>query len=48
MLGYCLTGSTRDHAMFFLYGLGANGKSVLLDTVTGILGDYHRARLSRC
>ena len=43
MLGYCLTGSTRDHAMFFLYGLGANGKSVLLDTVTGILGDYHRA-----
>ena len=27
--------------MFFLYGLGANGKSVFLNTVTGILGDYH-------
>ena len=41
MLGYCLTGITRDHAMFFLYGLGANGKRVLLNTVTGILADYH-------
>jgi phage/plasmid-associated DNA primase len=35
MLGYALTGLTRDHALFFLYGLGANGKSVLLNTVTG-------------
>jgi putative DNA primase/helicase len=42
VLGYCLTGSTREHALFFLYGTGANGKSVLLNTVAGILGDYHR------
>jgi putative DNA primase/helicase len=42
MLGYCLTGTTAEHAMFFLYGLGANGKTVLLSTVTGILGEYHR------
>ena len=41
MLGYALTGVTEEHAMFFLYGLGANGKSVLLRTVTGILDDYH-------
>ena len=41
MLGYCLTGITRDHAMFFFYGLGGNGKTVLLSTVTGILADYH-------
>ena len=42
MLGYCLTGSTREHALFFLHGTGANGKSVLLNTVTGILGEFHR------
>jgi putative DNA primase/helicase len=42
MCGYALTGLTRDHALFFLYGLGANGKTVFLSTVTGILADYHR------
>lgn len=41
--GYALTGDTREHAMFFGYGTGANGKSVLLATVSGIVGDYHRA-----
>jgi putative DNA primase/helicase len=40
--GYCLTGITREHALFFLFGTGANGKSVFLGTVAGILGDYHR------
>jgi putative DNA primase/helicase len=43
MLGYSLTGDTREHALFFAYGTGANGKSVLLSTVAGILGDYHRS-----
>lgn len=42
VLGYCLTGLTREHALFFLYGLGANGKSVLLNTIIGIIGEYHR------
>lgn len=42
MLGYCLTGVTVEQALFFLYGTGANGKSVLIDTVAGILGDYQR------
>ena len=42
MAGYALTGLTRDHAMFFLYGLGANGKSVFLTTIAGILASYHR------
>ena len=42
VLGYALTGETREHALFFAYGTGANGKSVLLSTVAGILGDYHR------
>ena len=40
--GYALTGSTSAHALFFLYGTGANGKSVFVNTVAGILGDYHR------
>ena len=42
-LGYSLTGDTREHALFFSYGTGANGKSVLLSTVAGILGAYHRS-----
>jgi putative DNA primase/helicase len=36
-LGYCLTGDIREHAMFFGYGTGANGKSVLLSAVAGIM-----------
>jgi putative DNA primase/helicase len=40
--GYSLTGLTSEHALFFLYGLGANGKSVFLNTLAGILGDYHK------
>jgi putative DNA primase/helicase len=43
VLGYGLTGSVSAHAMFLAYGTGANGKSVTIDTVAGILGDYHRA-----
>jgi putative DNA primase/helicase len=42
--GYTLTGSTREHALFFGFGTGANGKSVLINTISGILGDYHRNR----
>ena len=38
--GYCLTGATSEHALFFLYGTGANGKSVFANTLTAILGDY--------
>jgi putative DNA primase/helicase len=40
--GYVLTGLTTEHALFFLYGLGANGKSVFIDTLAGILSTYHR------
>jgi putative DNA primase/helicase len=38
--GYCLTGSTAEHALAFVHGDGGNGKSVFLNTVTGIMGDY--------
>lgn len=40
MAGYLTTGVTREHAFFFAWGTGANGKGVLLNTLTGILGDY--------
>jgi len=42
VFGYGLSGSIIEHALFFLYGTGANGKSVLLSTVSAILGTYHR------
>jgi hypothetical protein len=40
--GYCLTGSIREHALFFLFGTGGNGKSVFVQTLAGILGTYHK------
>jgi putative DNA primase/helicase len=40
MAGYCMTGIVREHALFFLYGTGANGKGVFLNTLKGIWGDY--------
>jgi len=38
--GYCLTGSTSEQVFFFFHGSGANGKSVFLQTIAWILGDY--------
>lgn len=38
--GYALTGSTREHALFFAYGTGGNGKGVFLGTLAAILADY--------
>jgi putative DNA primase/helicase len=40
--GYCLTGSIKEHAMFFLYGAGSNGKSVFVGVLRGVFGDYHK------
>jgi putative DNA primase/helicase len=40
LVGYSLTGSTSEQALFFLYGTGANGKSVFLSTISSLLGDY--------
>jgi putative DNA primase/helicase len=42
VFGYSLTGLTREHALFFFYGRGANGKGTLVNAIAGILGDYHR------
>lgn len=38
--GYCLTGIIREHALLFIYGPGGNGKSVFLNILRAILGDY--------
>ncbi len=38
--GYCLTGDIREHALIFLYGPGGNGKSVFLNVLGSVLGDY--------
>lgn len=38
--GYALTGVTSEHALAFLYGTGANGKTTFLQTLMGVFGDY--------
>ena len=40
--GYVLTGLTREHALFFLWGTGANGKGTFINAITGVLADFHR------
>lgn len=40
LAGYCLTGSTAEQVFVFLYGSGGNGKSVFLQTIARVLGDY--------
>ncbi|MBN1763690.1 MAG: bifunctional DNA primase/polymerase [Sedimentisphaerales bacterium] len=40
LLGYCLTGDIREQILAIFYGEGSNGKSALLDTIRGLLGDY--------
>lgn len=43
MVGYMLTGLTSEQVLFFLHGLGANGKSTFINVVQRILGGYQRA-----
>lgn len=39
-LGYSLTGFVNEEKLFFMYGLGANGKSVFANIVNGVFGEY--------
>jgi putative DNA primase/helicase len=43
LAGYCLTGLTTEQTYYFLFGTGANGKSVFLETIAALMGDYHIA-----
>jgi putative DNA primase/helicase len=40
--GYSLTGDTSEHALFFLYGSGGNGKSCFVNALTGCIRSYHK------
>jgi P4 family phage/plasmid primase-like protien len=40
LLGYSLTGMTSEHVLPFWYGLGANGKSTLINAILKVIGDY--------
>jgi putative DNA primase/helicase len=43
MAGYCLTGVTSEHTLFFLFGTGRNGKGVFTGTLADIWRDYYEA-----
>jgi len=40
MVGYALTGNTDEHALFFIFGSGNNGKSTFIETLLHLMGDY--------
>lgn len=42
-IGYSATGDTREQCAFFLLGDGANGKSVLVETIRYVLGGFTAA-----
>jgi len=40
LLGYCITGTVKEHVLPVFHGAGANGKSVLTGVVQDILGHH--------
>jgi len=38
--GYCLTGKTIEEILLFLFGSGQNGKTVFIETLRAVLGEY--------
>jgi putative DNA primase/helicase len=43
LIGYAAIGVVREHILPFCYGSGGNGKSVFLETINNLLGDYGHA-----
>jgi putative DNA primase/helicase len=39
-VGYCMTGKTDEQMFVVFHGLGANGKSVFVETVKKVMGEY--------
>lgn len=46
MMGYCLTSHTKAQKAFFLWGNGQDGKSVICDVLTGLLGKENTSSLT--
>jgi putative DNA primase/helicase len=44
-LGYSLTGNIGERVFFMLHGPARNGKTTLLETITGILGEDYSRRM---
>lgn len=40
LFGYACVGEVREAILPLFFGLGANGKTTILETVSGVLGDY--------
>jgi putative DNA primase/helicase len=38
--GYCLTGETSEQVLVFIYGPGGTGKTVFVNTILRLMGDY--------
>ena len=43
LAGYSLTGRTDEQVLAFLHGGGRNGKTVFIETVAALAGDFHQA-----
>ncbi len=39
-IGYALTGDTKEQVIFFLWGVGANGKSTFVNVIQDMLNEY--------
>jgi putative DNA primase/helicase len=46
-VGYTLTGSTIEQQLFLPHGTGSNGKSVFLETIRALMGEYSAVIQSR-
>ncbi|MCE9605331.1 MAG: hypothetical protein K8U03_10565 [Planctomycetia bacterium] len=43
LTGYLMTGSVREHKLLIFWGCGANGKSLIVETIRAMLGEYATA-----
>jgi putative DNA primase/helicase len=41
LIGYWLTGITREHNVSFWWGSGGNGKTTIIEAIARIMGNYH-------
>jgi putative DNA primase/helicase len=42
LFGHALLGKVVEHVLSILYGVGANGKTTLIEAVSRVFGDYAR------